>query len=148
MKIHNLPNPMPIVARRIPLPELLIDKYDGTSTLGSFDPNGYNLLDLTGNIWGDSAIDNQDLADDAVTSEKIKDGEVMTEDLSDDAVTNDKNWRRFRAGEVLSSRTGQPMRIEPGGTGSTDVTCNEGKIVIGRGFENEFENQPSICPPQ
>ena len=39
----------------------------------------------------------QDLADDAVTSEKIKDGEVMTEDLSDDAVTNDKNWRRFRA---------------------------------------------------
>ena len=52
---------------------------------------------MTGNIWGDSAIDNQDLADDAVTSEKIKDGEVMTEDLSDDAVTNDKNWRRFRA---------------------------------------------------
>ena len=85
------------LARRIPLPELLIDKYDGTSTLGSFDPNGYNLFDLTGNIWGDSAIDNQDLADDAVTSEKIKDGEVMTEDLSDDAVTNDKNWRRFRA---------------------------------------------------
>ena len=36
------------------------------------------------------------------------------------------------------------MRIEPGGTGSTDVTCNEGKIVIGRGFENEFGIQPSI----
>ena len=111
MKIHNLPNPMPIVARRIPLPELLIDKYDGTSTLGSFDPNGYNLFDLTGNIWGDSAIDNQDLADDAVTSEKIKDGEVMTEDLSDDAVTNDKNWRSVLS---VEQRTGQPMRIEPG----------------------------------
>jgi hypothetical protein len=36
------------------------------------------------------------------------------------------------------------MRIEPGGTGSTDVTCNEGKIVIGRGFENEIGIQPSI----
>jgi hypothetical protein len=44
----------------------------------------------------------------------------------------------------VEQRTGQPMRIEPGGTGSTDVTCNEGKIVIGRGFENEFGIQPSI----
>ena len=77
------------------------------------------------------------MADNAVSSEKIK----------DDAVTDDK----IGEGSVqlsFAQRTGQHTRIEPGGTRSTDVTCNEGKIVVGGGFENEFGLSPTSCPPQ
>ena len=77
------------------------------------------------------------MADNAVSSEKIK----------DDAVTDDK----IGEGSVqlsFAQRTGQHTRIEPGGTRSTDVTCNEGKIVVGGGFENEFGFSPTSCPPQ
>ena len=73
------------------------------------------------------------MADNAVSSEKIK----------DDALTDDK----IGEGSVqlsVEQRTGQPTRIEPGGTGSIDVTCNEGKVVVGGGFENEFRSQSSI----
>ncbi|MGD1834746.1 MAG: formylglycine-generating enzyme family protein [Nitrososphaeraceae archaeon] len=34
-----------------PYQNLLIDKYEGTSPVGSFDPNGYGLFDMTGNVW-------------------------------------------------------------------------------------------------
>jgi formylglycine-generating enzyme required for sulfatase activity len=34
-----------------PYQNLLIDKYEGTSPVGSFDPNGYGLFDMVGNVW-------------------------------------------------------------------------------------------------
>jgi len=34
-----------------PYQNLLIDKYEGTSPVGSFEPNGYGLFDMTGNVW-------------------------------------------------------------------------------------------------
>jgi formylglycine-generating enzyme required for sulfatase activity len=34
-----------------PWQNLLIDKYEGTSPVGSFDPNGYGLYDMAGNVW-------------------------------------------------------------------------------------------------
>lgn len=34
-----------------PYQNLLIDKYEGTSPVGSFDPNGYGLFDMAGNVW-------------------------------------------------------------------------------------------------
>jgi formylglycine-generating enzyme required for sulfatase activity len=34
-----------------PWQNLLIDGYEGTSPVGSFPPNGYGLLDITGNVW-------------------------------------------------------------------------------------------------
>jgi len=34
-----------------PYQNLLIDKYEGTSPVGSFDPNGYRLFDMVGNVW-------------------------------------------------------------------------------------------------
>jgi formylglycine-generating enzyme required for sulfatase activity len=34
-----------------PCQNLLIDKYEGTSPVGSFDPNGYGLFDMAGNVW-------------------------------------------------------------------------------------------------
>ncbi len=34
-----------------PYQNLLIDKYEGTSPVGSFDPSGYGLYDMAGNVW-------------------------------------------------------------------------------------------------
>jgi sulfatase modifying factor 1 len=34
-----------------PHQNLLIDKYEGTSPVGSFEPNGYGLYDMAGNVW-------------------------------------------------------------------------------------------------
>jgi len=36
---------------RFPYENLLIDKYEGTSPVGSFEPNGYGLYDMAGNTW-------------------------------------------------------------------------------------------------
>jgi len=30
---------------------LLVDKYEGTAPVGSFEPNGYGLYDMAGNVW-------------------------------------------------------------------------------------------------
>ena len=34
-----------------PWQNLLVDKYEGTSPVGSFEPNGYGLYDMAGNVW-------------------------------------------------------------------------------------------------
>jgi sulfatase modifying factor 1 len=34
-----------------PYQNLLIDKYEGTSPVGSYAPNGYGLYDMAGNVW-------------------------------------------------------------------------------------------------
>ena len=34
-----------------PYQNLLVDKYEGTSPVGSFEPNGYELYDMAGNVW-------------------------------------------------------------------------------------------------
>jgi formylglycine-generating enzyme len=34
-----------------PWQNLLLDGYEGTSPVGAFPPNGYGLLDMTGNVW-------------------------------------------------------------------------------------------------
>jgi formylglycine-generating enzyme len=34
-----------------PWQNLLLDRYEGTSPLGSFPPNGYGLVDMAGNVW-------------------------------------------------------------------------------------------------
>jgi formylglycine-generating enzyme len=34
-----------------PYQNLLIDRYDVTPPIGSFDPNGYALFDMAGNVW-------------------------------------------------------------------------------------------------
>ena len=39
-----------------PYQNLLIDKYEGTSPVGSFDPNGYGLFDMAGNVWTDRLV--------------------------------------------------------------------------------------------
>ncbi len=34
-----------------PYQNFLVDKYEGTSPVGSFEPNGYGLYDMAGNVW-------------------------------------------------------------------------------------------------
>lgn len=34
-----------------PFQNLLIDRYEGTSPVGTFAPNGYGLFDMAGNVW-------------------------------------------------------------------------------------------------
>jgi sulfatase modifying factor 1 len=34
-----------------PWQNLLTDRYEGTSPVGSFPPNGYDLFDMAGNVW-------------------------------------------------------------------------------------------------
>jgi formylglycine-generating enzyme required for sulfatase activity len=34
-----------------PWQNLLLDKYEGTSPVGAFPPNGYGLFDMAGNVW-------------------------------------------------------------------------------------------------
>jgi formylglycine-generating enzyme len=34
-----------------PWQNLRADGYEGTSPVGAFDPNGYGLYDVTGNVW-------------------------------------------------------------------------------------------------
>jgi formylglycine-generating enzyme len=34
-----------------PWQNLLLDKYEGTSPVGTFPPNGYGLVDMAGNVW-------------------------------------------------------------------------------------------------
>jgi formylglycine-generating enzyme len=34
-----------------PWQNLLLDRYEGTSPIGMFPPNGYGLYDMTGNVW-------------------------------------------------------------------------------------------------
>jgi formylglycine-generating enzyme required for sulfatase activity len=36
---------------QFPHQNLLVDGYEGTAPVGSFDPNGYGLYDMAGNVW-------------------------------------------------------------------------------------------------
>ena len=36
---------------RFPYENLLLDRYEGTSPVGSYEPNGYGLYDMAGNTW-------------------------------------------------------------------------------------------------
>jgi hypothetical protein len=73
----------------------------------------------------------------AHSEKKLKDGEVMTQDLADDAVTGDK----IEDGAVelsVETRAGPPTAIEPGGSGQAVAECDGGKVVVGVGFESDI----------
>jgi len=48
----QLTNPMANTWQgEFPWQNLLVDKFEGTSPVGSFAPNGYGLYDMAGNVW-------------------------------------------------------------------------------------------------
>ena len=48
----QLTNPMANTWQgEFPYQNLLVDKHEGTSPVGSFEPNGYGLYDMAGNVW-------------------------------------------------------------------------------------------------
>jgi hypothetical protein len=63
------------------------------------------------------------LVDDTVTGDKIEDGAV---ELSDEQIS------------------GPPTIIELGGSGEATVSCDEGEVVVGGGFQSETGFQPNV----
>ena len=77
-------------------------------------------------------ITTADIADNAVTSPKIKDGEVKTPDLATAAVTKpklDPNAVKLVVIERLESAL-----IDPNSLGDITASCNSGEVVTGGGF--------------
>ena len=75
-----------------------------------------------------------DIADDAVTSPKIKNGEVNTDDLANDAVTSSK----IANGAVtLEHRqvTKEFNCCSPGSSSTIHATCADDEVVTGGGYE-------------
>jgi hypothetical protein len=70
----------------------------------------------------------------------------MTQDLADDAVTGDK----IEDGAVelsVETRAGPPTAIEPGGSGQGVAECDEGEVVVGVGLESDIGFQPNTSEP-
>src|SRR5699024_2004927 len=104
------------------------------------DGTGATLVDANVKVT-DGGIDNAKLADDAVTSEKILDGEVNTDDLADNAVTNDKvgddaiTSDKIKDGEVKTDDiadqtvTSDKLGADPTDEGKVGVVQSDGTIV-------------------
>ena len=79
-------------------------------------------------------ITTADIADNAVTSPKIKDGEVSTNDIADNSVTKEKlNSDAVKLIVVDRTKFGGTLPIGSTG-GSTEADCEAGEIVTGGGF--------------
>jgi hypothetical protein len=67
----------------------------------------------------------------------------MTEDLADEAVTGDK----IEDGAVelsVEQIIGPPTIVELGGSDEATVSCEEGEVVVGDGFQSKNGFQPNV----
>ena len=77
------------------------------------------------------------LADNSVTSPKIKDGEVKTQDIANNAVTRAK-ISPGAVGVQITLRGGPNSEsIAPGETGSAEVSCLSGEQITGGGIRGQ-----------
>jgi hypothetical protein len=88
-------------------------------------------------------IGTNQIADNAITSPKIKDGEVKTPDLASNPVTGDKIGNREVGSSDISpgaitphvtERRGERVTVEVERVGSTNAKCNADEVVTGGGF--------------
>jgi hypothetical protein len=79
-------------------------------------------------------ISTDQIADNAITSPKIMDGQVMTSDLANGAVTKDK-ISPFALKLVTVSRQANFNSI-PNSNSFGDVKCNKGETATGGGYWN------------
>lgn len=70
----------------------------------------------------------------------------MTHDLADDAVTGDK-IEDSAVESSVETRAGLPPAIEPGGSGQGVAECDEGEVVVWGGFESDIGFQPNTSEP-
>ena len=74
------------------------------------------------------------IADNAITSPKIRDGEVKTPDLATASVTKEK--LNPSAVKLVVIEREKVFTVEPNSQTNNFVNCNPDEIVIGGGFEN------------
>jgi formylglycine-generating enzyme required for sulfatase activity len=61
-----------------PWQNLRIDGYEGTSPWGAFEPNGYGLYDMTGNVWEWTREEWPSAEDDAFPRRVVKGGSHLS----------------------------------------------------------------------
>jgi hypothetical protein len=87
---------------------------------------------IVGPAYAPPTIGTDDIEDNAIISQKIKDGEVKTQDLANGAVTKDK-LSPFALKLVTTQRTADQI-APPHETAFALAQCNKGEVVTGGGF--------------
>ena len=118
--ILNPPTPSPAGGYTIQV----TTKDPGGATIDSGSTSGYVI----------KQIQEQDIANNAIFSAKIQDGQVLTKDIADNAITKSK----LAIGAVTPAvvvQSSNYMTINPGTSLIVAASCNSGEVATGGGYQ-------------